>query len=202
MSDDWITTSTLLHRLRDFRDDAWRTFVLRFRRPVASFAVDLGVPRDDAEDVAQEALLDFARAFREGKYDRDRGRLSAWLFGIAYHRAARLRRRRSREPGIEPEEAAAQVPDERWASTVWDRRWQAHVLAECVRQARREFAPETFRAFDLVVVRGRSPAEAAGELGIPVKAVYNAKHRVLKRVRELGAALESVPEPGDDVHGR
>jgi RNA polymerase sigma-70 factor (ECF subfamily) len=195
MAHDWITTSTLLHQLRDFQDEgAWRRLVERFRAPIAGFAVDMGVSRDDAEDVAQEALMAFAQAFREGRYDRDRGRLSAWLFGIAYHRAARLLRRSSREPGREPEEAAAEIPDERWATTAWDRRWQAHLLEECVRQAQREFAPEIFRAFDLVVVRQRTPAEAASDLGIPVKAVYNAKHRVLQRIRELGTALESLEE--------
>jgi RNA polymerase sigma-70 factor (ECF subfamily) len=202
MASDWITTSTLLRNLRDFEDDAaWRRVVERFRPPIARFARDVGVSPADAEDVAQETLAAFAKGLRAGKYDRERGRLSAWLFGIAYHRAARQRRRDAREPEREDEAAAAEIPDERWASTAWDRRWQAHVLQESIRQARREFAAETFRAFELVVVRQRSPAEAAAEIGVPVKAVYNAKHRVLRRIRALSGALESM-EGGDAVPGR
>jgi len=193
MSAEWITTSTMLSRLRDFEDDAaWQQLVERFRRPIASFAIDLGVHPDRADDVAQDTLLDFARAYREGKYDRDRGRLSKWLFGFAYRRALKARSRQGREPHHLPIEEAVQVPDERWATTMWERRWTAQLFAECVERARLEFSPETFRAFELVVGFERRPTEAALELGVPVKRIYNAKHRVLKRIRELTIALEDA----------
>ena len=198
MATDWITTSTLLHQLRDFDDDqAWRRIVERFRKPIAGFAVELGVSPEDSEDVAQETLLDFAKAFREGKYDRERGRLRKWLFGIAYRRAARQRRKSGRDRDRRaPGEEAERVADERWASTVWDRRWQAHVLEECLVQVRREFSADVFEAFELVVGKERTPGEAAEQLGVPIKKIYNAKHRVLKRIRELSEAFESLEDPG------
>ena len=55
----------MLGRLRDFADeDAWRPFVQRFRAPLVAFGHKLGLPAADAEDVAQETLLDFARSYR------------------------------------------------------------------------------------------------------------------------------------------
>jgi RNA polymerase sigma-70 factor (ECF subfamily) len=203
MATDWITTSTLLHKLRDFEDAfAWRRFVERFHRPIVAFAVELGVAREDAEDVAQETLVDFANAFRDGQYDRNRGPLRRWLFGIAYRRAARQRRRLARERDVlAPADAALEVPDEEWASSVWDRRWQSHVLQECVRIARREFSPDVFHAFELVVGKQRTPAEAAQELGVAVKSVYNAKHRVLQRIRELSAAFDVTEDRGHALPG-
>lgn len=202
MGTDWITTSTLLLRLRDFEDAAWRHFVERFRRPIVAFALDLGVPPEDAEDVAQDALGDFAQAYREGRYDRARGQLRRWLFGIAYHRAARHRRRAAKARAERaPTDALLEIPDETAAGSLWDRRWDAEVLEECVKQARREFAPEVFAAFELVVGQDRAPADAARELGVGVKSVYNAKHRVLRRIRELRATLEATEEGDDAVPG-
>jgi DNA-directed RNA polymerase specialized sigma24 family protein len=57
---------------------------------------------------------------------------------------------------------------------------------------RTEVEPATMRALELVVGGSLSAAEAASRIGVPVKAVYNAKHRVLKRIRELRVELEDV----------
>jgi DNA-directed RNA polymerase specialized sigma24 family protein len=118
---DWITTSTLLLRLRDFEDaEAWDGFVHRFRSPILRFAGSLGIRDTDAEDVAQETLLAFARDYREGRYDRERGRLSHWLFGIAYRRALAQRRRNLRRAEPLPDE---DILPERTATDLWERHW-------------------------------------------------------------------------------
>ena len=58
-------------------------------------------------------------------------------------------------------------------------------------QAKVEFEPETFRAFEMSVRDERAPADVAAALSITLKSVYNAKHRVLKRIRELRETLDS-----------
>ena len=42
----------------------------------------------------------------------------------------------------------------------------------------------------MVVRDDRSPDEAAAALGLSIKSVYNAKHRILKRIRQLRAEYE------------
>lgn len=191
---EWTTTSTLLHRLRESEDAAWRGFVERFRIPIARFLVRMGVPEAETDDVTQEALLAFLQAYRDGSYDRTKGRLSSWLFGIAYKMALRRHERAARDARAlvwGDKGAPLEVPaDQASATRLWDIEWDQHVLQTCVQHARREFAADTFRAFELVVGEEMSPSEAARELGVPVKAVYNAKHRVLRRIRELRAELE------------
>ncbi|HRK31427.1 MAG TPA: sigma-70 family RNA polymerase sigma factor [Tepidisphaeraceae bacterium] len=195
----WVTTATVLQKLRDYENrEAWGSFAERFRKPVVSFARGMGLKTADAEDVAQETLLAFAEAYRNGKYDSTKGRLSKFLFGIAYRQS--LKFRRAGAPGAgggklaQPESGFwSEVPDEdeSHASGVWDTQWESSVLAECMQQARVEFEPMTFRAFELVVREEMPPPQAADELGIPIKSVYNAKHRVLKRIRELRDTYES-----------
>lgn len=195
---DWLTTSTVLHELRDFGNRAaWERFAERFRRPIVSFARTLGLSTIDAEDVAQETLLAFAESYRRGQYDRSKGRLSRWLFGIAYRQALNERRSGARAAvrgagGTDTDALFQNLPDEAAATVSWDYEWEQALLQQCLEQVRSEVEPITYQAFELVVRGERSPTQAAAELGVPIKLVYNAKHRVLKRIRELRAALDDV----------
>jgi len=52
-----------------------------------------------------------------------------------------------------------------------------------------EFEPRTWQAFWKIVVEEKAPADVAAELGMSKGAVYVAKSRVLKRLREEFAGL-------------
>lgn len=198
---EWITTTTILERLQDYaNEDAWSRLSARFRRPIVSFARRMGLSPSDADDVAQETLLTFAERFRKGAFDPAKGRLSRWLFGIAYRQALGMRRRAARSPvpvGDQEfdESFWANVPQDDPDSMVWDEEWERAVLDECLQRIRHEAEAITVRAFELVVLEGRTSEQAADELGVPIKTVYNAKHRLLKRIRELRAELEEI-SPG------
>ncbi|MFN0151076.1 MAG: RNA polymerase sigma factor [bacterium] len=195
---DWITTSTILHDLRNLENRAaWGQFVQRFRAPVVSFARRMGVPAEQCEDVAQETLMAFVKSYQEGKYDRAKGHLSSWLFGIAYRQALMNLRSAGRREVLLPGSADSQppgenIPDERFATTHWDVRWEEFVFQECYERVRAELSEETRRAFERVVLEDASPEQAAADLGVSVKAIYNAKHRVLRRIREVRAELEGT----------
>lgn len=194
---EWVTTSTILERLRGSDEAAWGTFAGRFRPPLLAFARRYGLRDSEAEDVVQETLLAFSEAYGAGKYDPARGRLSSWLFGIAWRQIANHRRQRAREYDKRDERGArasflAEVPDERQAEKAWDAEWEKSLVNACLQQARHEVAQNTYRAFELTVRQGRSPDEAAAELGLSRNAVYVAKHRVLKRLNELMKEYEDL----------
>lgn len=198
MESEWITTSTILGGLRDFQDrGAWERFVARFRAPIVHLALSNGLKPADAEDVAQETLLAFADGFRAGNYDVRKGQLSRWLFGIAYRqilRAREARDRRAADAALEAEHTggAPDIADEGAATRSWDIEWERALLAQCMARARTEVQPQTFRAFELVAIENRDAAAVADELAIDIKSVYNAKHRILKRIRELRESMEQL----------
>jgi RNA polymerase sigma-70 factor (ECF subfamily) len=196
-SDDWITTSTVLQRLNDFEDrHAWERFTDRFTRPIQAFARKQGLADGECEDVAQETLLAFAEGYRAGQYDREKGRLSSWILGIAWRRIDHARRKADRraEHAGEPFESRlhTNVDAPQALGAEWEELWEKSMLEHCLRQVRKEFEPATFRAFEMLVLE-RHPIEAAEkELGVTRNALAIAKHRVSARVRELVVQCDEV----------
>src|SRR5262245_56706047 len=121
----WHTTSVILDQLLQKEPRAWELFLERFRGPLVAFGRKLGLSDTDADDAAQETVVAFMEALERGAYDRSKGRLGRWLFGIAYRQIASLRRDRL-QTRARPVDAAgatqfwAEVPDEASASKVWD----------------------------------------------------------------------------------
>lgn len=178
----------MLEALRDGSNESvWRDFDLRFRPIVVAFARRLGLDSADAADVAQETLLQFVRDYRDGKYDRSRGRLGAWLMGIARHRVDDLRRRVSSRRETRGESAIVMLPDANQLGTIWDEECHQVVLEEAFRELERtsRVSPRTLKAFRLHVVEQLEPSEVARRLGTSIRSVYLAKHRCLHRLREV-----------------
>jgi RNA polymerase sigma-70 factor (ECF subfamily) len=198
LPDPWVTTSTVLQRLRRFDDrDAWAAFADRFRAPIERFARKQGLSETDAEDVAQETLLGFAKAYREDGYDRSKGRLSHWLFGIAWRRIDHERRKgqhavAERTAADDATAFWAAVPDDAAASQAWDEVWEQALMERCIQRARSEVQPQTFRAFEMLVLEKKTVDEVVAELRVTRNAVYIAKHRVASRIKDLIAELEDV----------
>ena len=185
-----VTSTTLLEGLKDPANATiWRQWVDRYRPIVVHFARRAGVG-DDAEDVAQAALLDFAQAYREGRYERDRGRLRSWLLGVARHHVLRWHRARSAKPASEVLVDEPGGPSD--LEAVWEEEWRAAVLSQCRTAIKGEFSPTTLEAFERFVSSGRSAAEVGRELGISENAVFGAKRRVLRRLRELEPLMRDL----------
>lgn len=193
---EWLTTTTILDRLRDANDhSAWGSFVERFRAPITGFSRKLGLSQADAEDVAQETLLAFMESYRKNAFERGRGRLSHYLFGIAHNKILMARRKiATREAQIsvagDGTSFWSAVPDPRQAEEAWEQEWRQAILAQCLEQVRNEVSPQTFEAFRLVVFDQMEPAQVAERLAITRNAVFIAKHRVGTRLRDLRAAFD------------
>ncbi|MEW6252402.1 MAG: hypothetical protein AB1716_17320, partial [Planctomycetota bacterium] len=75
---------------------------------------------------------------------------------------------------------------------LWEQDWQAAVLRQCLEEARQHVGAATFRAFELFATQGWPAERVAAELDLTTNAVFLAKHRVLKLMRELLPQVQSV----------
>ncbi len=191
------TTTALLEGLFEASNDSvWRTFDARYRPVIVGFAGRLGLGPADADDVAQETLTQFIRDYRAGKYDRSRGRLSAWIVGIARHRAADLLRARAARRERRGESAFGELPGDEHLSELWEQECRQAVLLQAMAElaSSSKLNARTIEAFRRHVLDQRTPEDVARELGISVRSVYLAKHRCLTRLRGILSDLSAAYE--------
>lgn len=195
----WETTTILLEQLQDAQDEAWQRFTARFRPPMIRFARRCGLSEEQAEDAAQDTLVQFVERYRDGQYERSRGRLGSWLFTLMYNSIRSQRRDDARSPRQAPRVIDrttffSALPDEASAARVWEQDWKHHAISICIDQLRSEVSPSHFQVFELTTFREVPAAEVARQLGLTRDAVYQARYRVLKRLEELRETFNGVEE--------
>lgn len=193
------TTTQLIEDLRDpGNGTAWGGFDARYRPVLIAFARRIGFSTDDAAELAQQTLSEFARAYLDGKYERDKGRLSSWLLGIARNVGLSMRRTRGvhREGG---DSRIVEFPDDEAASDIWRVERRRAILADAVEQlfATSRADAATLRAFELFALRGVPADEVAAQCGIGVDSVYLAKNRLTRRLREIVDAITAAYDEGE-----
>jgi RNA polymerase sigma-70 factor (ECF subfamily) len=194
---DTVTSTTLLEGLMNRQDSlAWRRFHGRYEPMVMSFARKLGLNDSDAQDVGQEVMLAFVQEYWGGRYDRAKGRLRSWLFGIAHRKVIDLRRKKAKEAVVADRTDATgfmerlESPQE--AEAVWEEEWQRFVLRACLDEVGRHLSPTTVKAFDLYVLKQWPVEKVADHLGITQNSVYIAKNRTMERIRQIKAEMEEI----------
>jgi len=185
------TQATLLGRLRDAADPlAWEEFYARYWRLIYRFARLRGCSEHTAEEVVQEAMLAVFRQRDVFRYDPARGRFRDWLLTIVRNLIVLRRRQPSGRvravaddaPALAELAAGDAAPDEAWETA-----FEEALLANLLDVVRSEVAPETYQAFELLVLHEMSGREVSQVTGLSRNAAYLARKRVLARLRELGA---------------
>jgi len=85
------TRTSLLDGLLDPRNDRiWTEFFDRYGPIVYGFARKLRLREHEADDAVQETMVTFVTKYRQGQYDRRKGRLRSWLCGLAYNKIRQI----------------------------------------------------------------------------------------------------------------
>jgi len=182
------TPVSLLERLRrpDDAVAAWPQFVHLYTPLLFGWARRAGLSEIDAADLLQDVFTTVLQELPRFEYQPDKS-FRAWLRTVLLNRWRTLQRRRLPR-SIPPEQL-----DGLSAGADPDLPGEAEERRELVRRGlaliQDDFAPPTWQAFRECVVQGRRPGEVAAELGLSVNAVYLARSRVLRRLREQLAGL-------------
>ncbi|MCG8408987.1 MAG: sigma-70 family RNA polymerase sigma factor [Phycisphaerales bacterium] len=197
--DSTTTTTVLLEGLmHSGNQGAWAAFDQRYRPIILGLARRLGLDESDAADVAQETCICFIRDFQAGKYDRQRGRLRAWLMTIARYRTADLKRKKAQRREQRGGSAFVDLPKDDELERIWEEERLRALRTQSFAQLRQDtkFNERTIQAFELYVVQGRPAVDVAHELNMTSQDVYTAKNRIAERLREIMSNLDELYNDG------
>lgn len=201
-SNHWAKTrTTLIERLKDWRDDAsWREFFDIYGRLIYHVAVKAGLRDSEAQDVLQETVIKAAKHLRDFRYDRQKGSFKSWLLTITrsqiidhWRRASRDRCIPNSKPGTgsetdfierQPDPASLQMDE------LWEQEWQRTLLAAATARVKQRVDPGHFQIFDCFVHKEWPIAAIAAKLDVKPEQVKVIKHRVSRKIKEEVRRLE------------
>jgi RNA polymerase sigma factor (sigma-70 family) len=203
------TRSSLLRRVRNPADaDGWREFVALYEPLLLAYVRKKGLRGPDADDVVQEALARLVKALPDFDLERGRGRFRTWLWRVTCNALADRARRGRRQAlaeqawaedaGTEPPEAWRSA-DDREPEADWLALHRRRVLEFAKAQVRSRSRARTWACFEEHVLRGRSSAEVAAELGVTINVVDVNSSRILSRLRTYCRHYLEELADGDDA---
>jgi RNA polymerase sigma-70 factor, ECF subfamily len=184
------TSASLLGRIKSGEGEAWVLFVELYAPLLYEWCRRNGLQAEDAADVAQEVFAAVSRNIEGFRRDRPGDSFRGWLWTIArnkindFHRArkrlpearggteAQVRMAGIAEPLLSPSKPSLHQSD----GNSLERR--AIELVQAGVELR------TWQAFWRVAVEGEEVPEVAKSLGISIQAVYDAKYRIRRKVRQ------------------
>src|SRR5262245_52326479 len=180
-----MTSPTLVEGVRRGDTGAWDRLARLYGPLVYAWCRRASLQPADAEDVLQEVFVTVAARIGEFRHGGESDTFRGWLWTITRFKIGDWLRRQARHPvgagGSEALERLAQTPEPPEQEPVGPSGLHQRAL-ELVRG---EFEERTWWAFWRVVVEGGDPAGVAADLGMSRNAVYVARSRVLRRLREV-----------------
>jgi RNA polymerase sigma-70 factor, ECF subfamily len=186
------TSTSLLQRLQQPKhEQAWERFVDLYNPLLLAWARQARLSPEDAADHVQDVFAHLLRKMREFLYDRKKGHFRAWLRTIFVNKL-RDRLRRQQLPMSQANGAElASLADSGNLDDFTEEEYRNYLVRRAMELMQGEFETTTWQACWEFVVDEKSASDVAHKLGITTNAVYIAKLRVLRRLRqELTAFLD------------
>lgn len=177
------TRVSLLQQLRNRQDsNAWSKFVQLYTPLVYQWVADLGIREPQRNDVVQEVFLVLLGKLSTFQYDPTKS-FRGWLRSITINKSRDALRKLNRltEPKFVAHLEMAQTND---TDLLTQQEYRDHLAKAALKLMRIHFSAATWQACWEHVAKARPAKEVAQELGMSVNAVYLARGRVLRRLKQ------------------
>jgi RNA polymerase sigma-70 factor (ECF subfamily) len=175
------TSASLLERLRQPTDQAsWARFVDLYTPLLLHWARRAGLKEQDAADLIQEVFQILVQKLPGFSYDEKRS-FRGWLRTVLLNQWRTRLRRRTEQPLNDGGADLVQIRDQ---DDYIEKEYRDYLISRALQVMETDFQPSTWQACWQHVACNKPAATVAAELGMTVRAVYLAKARVLRRLRE------------------
>ncbi|MEZ6118709.1 MAG: sigma-70 family RNA polymerase sigma factor [Pirellulaceae bacterium] len=188
-------SSSLLAGAKRFDPESWSRLVNTFGPIVYGWCRSSGVQQADAADLVQDVFVSVAKGMPNFERQKEEGSFRSWLATITRSRVRDyLRRGANREAAVGGTDALQQMQDvaeelDSLDSTICSDGIGGTIHRRVLDSVRAEFEPKTWQAFWLTAVESKLASDVAQELDLSAASVYQAKSRVLRRLRQRLAEL-------------
>ncbi len=187
------TSLSLLERACEQDPDAWRRLSRIYGPLVYRWARQAGLQENDASDLAQEVFGVVATRINAFRHDRPGDSFRGWLYSITRNKVRDHFRDLARRPdaagGTQAYDKLNELPQESTDQEI--SKATADLAHRALELMRVDFEPQSWQVAWRIIVEGDTPASIAYDLQMSVAAVYQAKSRVLRRLRqELNGLLD------------
>lgn len=189
LNSDPATRPSLLVRLRNSRDDqAWADFNAVYEPVIYRMTRRRGLQDADAREVVQEVLMSVASAIDRFDFEAA-GSFRGWLGRITRNAVVdQFRKLSVRETATDADEMQRHIDkagiDRHW-SDEFDKQRREQLFRWAASEVRQKTGELNWMAFWQTSIEMRPISQVADELGMTEGAVYVARCRILKRIREL-----------------
>ena len=205
--DSFPTRPSLLHRLKDTKDDrSWQEFNDIYGKLIRGFAIKAGLTDDEAQEVVQETMISAVKNIPGFHYDPKVCSFKTWLLNLSNWRVQDQLRKRQAPSAPQAITGQAQdlsdvtartstierVPDAAGSEpeAVWDQEWRTALLDAACARVKSQIDLKQWQIFDLYVLKEWVVRDVAKALGVSAGRVYLAKHRVSAQVKKELKRLE------------
>lgn len=193
-------SSTLLVRLQNRDREAWEQLTTLYSPLVYHWCRRANLAPESAADVLQEVFRSVSTALDRFRRDRPGDTFRGWLAVITRNKIRDHLRLEVTQPlvrgGTDFRKELENLPDPNADASLDGCSAASNeirgVLHRAIGLIRNEFEENTWQAFWMTTVDERIPADVAADLQVTVNAVYKAKSRVLRRLRDQLDGLEGL----------
>lgn len=193
-----INSTVLLQGLgAQGNEEAWNQFYARYEPVLLGVALRAGLRHQDAHDVVHEAMLGFLEGYKAGHYDRQRGRLRAYLQGIMFNKIREFwaRNKRREVQMVEPSDATGffyALPDDAVLQDIFEEEWRRGIMQACLAELQRQLDPDKYQVFKRYALEDQPADRVAEELNVSRNDVYVIKSRALARLRRIQRKMSDI----------
>ena len=179
------THKTLLERIRTGDDVSWQEFYDRYSPAVLNICSNSGFSESEGLDILQNVMLKIFRHDLVMKFDAERARFRTYFNQIVLSCISDFRKKKRQ---TDPEITGMEIPETPVPGeieAVIQEEWKNQMLKEALDRLRNQVKPETFLAFQLTAIQGKSTKDTAEFIQMDVNMVYVARSRCLARLRKI-----------------
>lgn len=188
------TRASLLVNIRDPADErAWSVFAELYTPVIYRMARRRGLQDADAQDLSQRVLMSVSRSVGNWKAGPDQPKFRNWLSRVTKNAIIDAFRNQKPDAAVGGSGATNTLKQSPAADeTEIEHEYERSLFRRAAALVKVEFKEDSWNAFLQTTVEGLSVADVAKQMGRSAGAVYSARSRVMKRLRDVVEELKLV----------